>query len=134
MTTPTTWIPITTRRPTEEDLPLLIVNGTGYGKGSVVEVWRDKILTYDFKHLTHWMKLPPPPPKERTQREEDEEACSKWWFESFAYSSPPPFRDWHAALAYRDAQNRADLEHVEVLFGNHESSQMFIRLRKRCGI
>jgi hypothetical protein len=78
--------------------------------------------------------LPAPPKPEPTQREEESEA-----FLHFANTTPTYTAEdvWHAALAYRDAQNRADLDGAHALmkdlpFGN--AWQALHRLRKRCGL
>ena len=102
-------------------------------------------------NATHWKPahIPAPPKKEPTQREEDEKASTDWYntewpkvvsqYEKSLYG-PPPFTTnhvWHAALAYRDAQNREDLEKAmdvnRVIYGS-AMVEALSRIRRRCGL
>ena len=58
---------------------------------------------------THWQPavLPAPPAKELTQADRDQEAYLEWYRNSSAQENC--LHSWHAALAYRDGQNREDL-------------------------
>jgi hypothetical protein len=137
MTTPTTWIPITTRRPTEEDLPVWLHDDR---PSKLPPIWLHPKTNNPFLHIsvgdaTHWQpaQLPPPPPKERTQREEDEEALFKW------HGYMAQFRGvhldtWRAALAYRDAQNRKDMLLIGCGEWEEPTRKAFWALRKRCGL
>jgi len=125
------WILMSEQKPIRECRPIWIHRPT------LPEVHRVTLLEGsatpdDWGLVTHWKRaaLPPPPPRAKTQREEDEEAYLE-------FIRTPSFgaRDiWHAALAYRDAQNRADLEkmHAEVE-GTCEYFAPLTRLRKRAG-
>jgi hypothetical protein len=82
---------------------------------------------------THWQlaTVPAPPKPEPMQREQESEA-----FLHFANTTPTYMAEdiWHAALAYRDAQNREDLHwfgHDLSGVVNHGS---IASLRKRCGL
>lgn len=73
MKTESNWIKISDRKPTEADLPVFIVNATGYGKGQVIELWRDELLTDGiFKHLILWMpaKIPEPPKDDNRDKQD----------------------------------------------------------------
>jgi hypothetical protein len=128
MTTPTTWIPITTRRPTEAEQNAGIAVGCyRNGEWSQSPVFYGKTWGDD---RTHWTpaQLPPPPPKERTQREEDEEAFYKHMNNEDRLRGC--IEIWHAALRYRDAQNREDWLRLCA----NDPGPPLMRLRKRSGL
>lgn len=112
MTSTQGWIKMSERKPTKADLPFWVT--TRYG----VFLWEADTrdcdifgLSYKTNNVTHWQPatLPEPPKKELTQRERDELSFTKW-----CPVMDKPLKEgrnlaWHAALAYRDGQNREDL-------------------------
>jgi len=136
------------RRPTEKDFPLWAFSGESEG-------------AYLFNHgtipgsgFTHWKPavLPAPPVKELTQREKDGEAAIAWFNTEWpkiveqyknALYAPAPFTVpavWHAALAYRDRQNREDLKLIAPMLDQAlsdygiQKSGTLTNLRRRCGL
>ena len=90
-------------------------------------------LTGEHEQYVH-LKLIAPPPRAKTQREEDEEALQTWLIGKL-FDRQPTSMIWHAALAHRDAQNRADLPaltQIPVPCGPHMNA--VARLRKRAGM
>lgn len=75
--------------------------------------------------------LPAPPAKELTQRDSDDKGFDSWCLtQSFV---PALDTVWHAALAYRDGQNREDLEGVP--YGIEcWSRNKVLNLRRRAGL
>lgn len=79
----------------------------------------------------------PEPPKELTQREKDQEVYWRWINSRIEYTTTA--ETWHAALAYRDAQNAADMSQVDWCT-DHDRVQCllpkaaFNNLRARCGL
>lgn len=87
---------------------------------------------------THWQPatLPEPPKKELTQRERDEGAW-KNWYSANAFATRFSDESWHAALAYRDKQNRGDVETIRDAFSNDltcSEVESYNSLRRRCGL
>jgi hypothetical protein len=107
-----TWTPMTERRPTEADLPILLWNA-GVPKAkytATAEALRSQMQLTCF---SHWMKAPEPPARELTQREKDEARFTSFFLNEAStklLNSAVRHEAWHAALAYRDAENRKDLE------------------------
>lgn len=108
MNTETGWIAMTTRKPTEEDLPV-VAGSYRDGKWTVSSEW-DRLNVWDADR-THWYSVPPrpalppcPPLKPPTQREADEAAYSLWYCSplSTRYSDAREMA-WHSALAYERA-------------------------------
>lgn len=132
------WVLMSERKPTEGDLPIYY-----YCPAMTSGVWfAEKIddnPEWCIQRPTHWKRatLPAPPPRAKSQREEDDEACYEW---VRAHNPHNGFNcAWHAALAYRDAQNRADLEEIRRTFQSSKcavfvDSSEISRLRKRAGL
>ena len=106
MTSTQGWIKMSARKPTEADLPVWVY-GSEFER---IQFYRDSLPNQD-KRFTHWQpgQAPLPPKKELTQRERDELSFTKW-----CPVMDKPLKEgrnlaWHAALAYRDGQNREDL-------------------------
>ena len=112
MTSTQGWIKMSARKPSRSDLPFWVNTPAG------VWLWEADTEDFDIAQLghpgataTHWQPatLPEPPKKELTQRERDELSFTKW-----CPVMDKPLKEgrnlaWHAALAYRDGQNREDL-------------------------
>jgi hypothetical protein len=145
MTTTPDWTPMTTRRPTNSDLPVWLYNGNGRHNCLVSRGHDLKDYVSDDCSWTHWqpITLPAPPPRELTQREKDEAAAlsalpympgivSLHRQSGFAHG-------WHAALAYRDSENAKDLALVEGIvpfYGGRDAEivEAVTRLRQRAGM
>jgi len=133
------WIKMSDRHPTDCDFPVFCY-GPHCGMphkiySSLAEINNPGELTTG---VTHWRPcvipaLPVPPKKEPTQQEDDNEAYQEYCGSPNSYWQSI----WHAALAYRDAQNREDLKHVVALgFDKSENQEcgLIKRLRRRCGL
>ncbi len=90
---------------------------------------------------THWKPMErPEPPLELTQREDDYCAFRGWLNAKYgplnALSPSYALDVWHAALAYRDNQNREDLRNSDGIDWASETPMggSMIRLRRRCGL
>lgn len=138
------WIKMSERKPTEADAPAWMSNGP------LIELWQKR----DFRKYfidpkqcewLHWQPatLPEPPAKELTQRELDEEALREWNRREYRGSQVEELvthcesRAWHAAIAYRDGQNREDLKNVPIPpFDNYacDRDDAIKALRRRCGL
>ena len=107
MTSTQGWIKMSERKPTEADCPMWVSHSENTGFWNIAD-FRNHHLAHGW---THWQPatLPEPPKKELTQRERDELSFTKW-----CPVMDKPLKEgrnlaWHAALAYRDGQNREDL-------------------------
>lgn len=127
------WIKMSERKPTDGDLPVLFWNN----QDDDYELWsKSDGLPTSFRERELWKPatLPSPPAKEMGQRDEDEHEF-QMRFNGIGYDSP--LHVWQKALAYRDAQNRRDMEAISMddnLENNGTENDPFIRLRKRCGL
>lgn len=96
---------------------------------------------------THWRlaQLPAPPKPEqveKTQQELDREAYLAFENRGAVLSLSPYIGQdrqaaWHAALAYRDAQNREDLANIGQYSSAFDTAAHVValfNLRKRCGL
>jgi len=135
MSTNNDWIKITWA---EVKWPaLLSVSDQGH-----VHWWRNE---YDMKRCeplweryTHWKpaQLPAPPAPEPTQQCEDVCAFHNWFIEKGHSLSnmPRPVHAWHAALAYRDAQNAKDIRRLACGDWTEDMRQAYWSIRRRCGL
>lgn len=127
------------RKPTEADLPVWFhTNGN-----TLCFNFIPNFTKVPDNAWTHWKPavVPAPPAKDLTQREKDEEAFFAW-----NRQTPVCLRDggkieggargdgWHAALAYRDGQNREDLEALGFPLMHTDKHAVFASLRRRCGL
>lgn len=136
MSTNNDWIKMSERKPTEADLPIWLYTPTPLdvdnNLGMPIQIWMKEVpRCLDF---THWRPakpdIPAPPAPEPTQREEDEAAA----LEYIRYNSWSAQSIWHAALAYRDAQNAKDLEDIYADCGSSMHRDAYKNLRRRCGL
>lgn len=131
------WIRFIDRQPTAEEFKRGVVAGSyrngEWSKSSIFENAR-----WD-KDRTHFMVIHEPPKKEMTQAELDSEAFTN------ACGLPIPFHSpqmghayisdvWHRALAYRDAQNREDLERIGMPLMHTDAMSIYANLRRRAGM
>jgi hypothetical protein len=115
-------------------------------------LWRSKqdMTTCEplWQLYTHYLPqdngpMPAPPARELTQQEKDEAAGASWidknttrsrsWHcgvTSSCEMQPAPKDAWHAALSYRDAENRKDLAEVT----RYAAGSGIDRLCQRAGI
>jgi len=137
MTTPTDWIAMSERKPLQEDRPIWIHRPT-MPKDYEVTLLEGSSTPHSWDAVTHWKPatIPAPPPKPRTQREEDEAEYFRQFEPPSHDVQPTPETAWKRALAYRDAQNRADLADIEEAYcdGLKPSREKLKRLHKRCGL
>lgn len=140
------WIKTSERMPTEADLPVWGIKASeGYRPFLVTdENWPELAPGQNGREAgfngwaTHWKPaaLPEPPKKEMTQRERDEEALEAWKQSQLNFFTGRNDA-WHAALAYRDAQNREDLNRDA--WGAHCidgacANKAIYNLRRRAGL
>lgn len=139
------WIKMNERCPTNADMPIFRLQELG---GKVR-------LLYDasFNECADgwWRKadIPAPPKPEPTQREDDEAEALRWCaVKANPYPniccSVDPATAFMAGIAYRDAQNRADLAgNLGICWWNSEGNSKSVsmlppdnvdRLRRRCGL
>ena len=87
--------------------------------------------------------IPAQPKKEPTQFDMDEMEFDKQFKEFGSMNSSQKIdamhyrrTAWHAALVYRDAQNREDLANIEEAYSNglKPSREKLSRIRRRCGL
>lgn len=122
------WVKMSARRPVLADLPVWVYTKDKY-------IFTVNSIA-DFRAMdTHWKPatLPAPPAVERSQHELDVIAYYDWHNTGqWGRGSD----EWHAALAYRDAQNAADLQQLFPSNGVAEGDirGLIDRLRKRCGL
>lgn len=90
-----------------------------------------------WREYTHYKPatLPAPPAKEMTQKEQDWAAWTSH-AAGHAIGSCTDRTTWFCALAYRDAQNREDLEAIPYCFESMGTARddAIANLRRRCGL
>lgn len=144
------WIKMSERVPTEADVPYWTHGPDHNGKPMTVFCahWYASIPLEKAKlWATHWKRAQlPAPPKpeqvEKTQQELDREAYLAFENRGAVLSLSPYIGQdrqaaWHAALAYRDAQNREDLANIGQYSSAFDTSAHVValfNLRKRCGL
>jgi len=142
MSTDNDWIKRSDMLPKQEDTPIWCYNESA-NDGVTQWLWPRKHFD-GMAEYTHWKRatIPAPPAKARTQREEDEQAY-RTFEQGGAILAPYLGKDrqtaWHCALAYRDAQNRTDVQALEFNFvptqgKEYQINPAYGRLRKRCNL
>ena len=126
------WIKMSERKPTKEDLPVFSV-GDEKPEAWQVNYWRDNLPV----NCVYWCRarIPSMPVKELTQQQKDARACVEWLAKNEDVFTP--FSAWHAALAYRDNQNRKDLDRIPVSVKSvlgFEEFDYLGNLRRRTGM
>lgn len=131
MSTSDGWIKMTERKPEADGKAIWLYFGGGSDACELIRIYHG----YSGE-ATHWKPaaLPAPPKKELTQREKDEEVYQQWLKDAgVPYWKDDASDAWHAALAYRDGQNREDLEGVP--YGIECGSRnKVLNLRRRAGL
>lgn len=125
------WIKMSERKPTNANGSIWLYSI--YAEPGYAVVHTVDCSAFQENPWTHWKPavLPAPPAKELTQREKDDK-------EGRLYALGMPGSSvaidvWHAALAYRDAQNREDIEALHGVMLGHVSAP-YSNLRRRCGL
>ena len=132
------WIKMSERQPALSAYPVWQTNRAG---GVTLVVCH----AHDIPGSTHWQPatLPAPPAKEMTQAEKDTEEYTALFGDPLCFYSSKGCQAytsdvWHAALAYRDAQNREDLKKPldkerQKVWGLIDPDA-HTNLRRRCGL
>ena len=132
------WIRMEDRMPTDADKPFWIYR-PNMPHAFIVTLLEGSATPSNWEAVTHWQPatLPAPPKAEPTQRELDHNSYMAWINRPALDYTSDTESAWHAALAYRDAQNRTDIQAIHVspeLSANNPADFPFMRLRKRCGL
>jgi len=131
MNTKTDWIKMTDRRPTEQDLPILLWNDR-VPKAKYCSTNNVLRCQLGLTCFSHWMPAPEPP-REETQYDKDRAAfqsTQRYGIEN------APWYTWHAALAYERAEvakmlppERSDLSNWDTVAHAAYASTKAIRAR-----
>lgn len=125
------WIALSERRPTEAELKEGVT--VGYWDGNEWETdegYHHDQFTRCFTHFFPKVGFPPPPRKP-AQHEQDLKALEDLAIHSKCWGRE---QTWFAALAYRDGQNREDLEKYSSSCDVTLESNAIDRIRRRCGL
>lgn len=132
------WIKMTERKPEQADCPVWFA--TTIPGDCILKHWAT-VAYRDFETFTHWQPaVLPAPPKPKEQWMQDLEARDEAWTtaEKVCRANGGGWfsEGWNMALAYRDGQNREDLEAVigMACAGMNDGRAIMNSLRRRCGL